>query len=242
MNDWVANAVDRHVEALSEERLPDGKWHPSSIAGPCIRKAVLEKNGVPFTTLPDEQTKRVFRIGHIFHKFVQDAMAGDPEVKLVIPEIEVEIPRLNISGTADALVLKRNGDYELEEIKSIKEAGLSYTLPKEEHTLQAAVYAYGLREEGGIVEGMKLLPLGERLTSIRVIYVSKENMRIVEKVVPYTSALESKMMMRLHELSAADRRYEAFGELPLRLNAFDRSKTWYMNYCPYRSSGKCCGD
>ncbi len=242
MTDWVTDAVDRHVEALEEERLPDGKWHPSSISGPCVRKAVLEKNGVPFVVTPDPQTKRVFRIGHIFHKFVQDAVSKDPNVKLSIPEIDIEIPLWDVVGTADVLVLLKSGSYELIEIKSIKDAGLNYALPKPDHLIQATIYAYALREHGGSVENMKLLPLGERLDSIRVVYVGKETMQIKEKVIKYTPELEASMLSRIDAVLRSDRRFVDSARMPPEIDAFDRSKTWYYNYCPYRGSGVCCGD
>ena len=71
----VEAALDDHVAALEIPRLPDGKWHPSSIFG-CDRKAIYEVRGTTPTNPPNAGSRRTFRIGHIFHSFLQDAVAA----------------------------------------------------------------------------------------------------------------------------------------------------------------------
>lgn len=234
MDDLATKAVDAWVASLEEERVPDGKWHPSSISSPCMRAALFNKQGIEPTNPPDAQTKRIFRIGHIFHQFVQDAIANQPAITLAVPEIKVAHPILEVEGAADLLIYYGNQS-ELVEIKSIKDSGLNYGIPKPEHLMQAGIYTFCLRENGGVTEeGVHIFPLGDMLTRMRFVYVGKETMTIREKVVEYTPELENRILKRIATL----RDYERMGELPLAIP----KDNWYTRYCQYRGSGKCCGD
>lgn len=236
MDDLATKAVDAYVAELEEERVPDGFWHPSSISSPCARAAVMSKQGKEPSNPPDERTKRVFRIGHTFHKFVQDAIAKMDGILIAIPEIEVECPVEGIKGTADMLnMYSPNTGYELVEIKSIKDAGLNYAIPKPEHVIQTGIYGHCLREHGGsAADGTEIFPIGGNLKRIRYVYVGKETMTIREKVVDYTLELEEKAMKRLRSLQM----YEQLGELPRAID----EKHWFRNYCQFKGSGMCCAD
>jgi len=234
LDDLATKAVDAWVKTLEEERQPDGKWHPSSISSPCMRAALLQKQGVEPSNPPNDQTKRVFRIGHIFHEFVQEAISNQPAITLALSEVKVAHPLLEVEGAADMLVAYGMTN-ELIEIKSIKDSGLNYGIPKPEHLMQAGIYTFCLRENGGTTEdGIRILPIGDRLTRMRFVYVGKETMTIREKVVEYTEELEDRILKRIGQL----REYEKMGELPLAI----AKDSWYTRYCQYKGSGNCCGD
>ena len=142
MDNLVADSVDRYIGEQNQDRELDGKWHPSTVSSPCVRNAVLQKNKVPITNPPDDETKRIFMLGKIIHRLIQEAVAKDPDITLVIPEIEVDDEENEVTGEGYILLYNsRTLTYELIEIKSIKSAGVSYGIPKKEHRIQAGIYA-----------------------------------------------------------------------------------------------------
>ena len=238
MDNLVTRSVDRYIREQNQDREPDGKWHPSSVSSPCVRRAVLEKRGVRFSAPPDDETKRIFMMGKIIHKLVQDAVAQDPDVTLVIPEIEVSDPLREVVGQGDILLFNtRTETYELIEIKSIKQQGVRYGIPKQEHRIQAGIYAYILREHGGRTQdGTIIPPLGKALESVRFVYVEKETMVIHERVEDAAEMAEigRNRVIRMQNL---ERNYE-LENLPM----VDNKNYWFRSYCPYRGSGLCCAD
>lgn len=145
----VEGALDKHVAALEEERQPDGYWHPSSLFG-CARKAVYEFLGTPKPAL-DAKTKRIFRIGHETHEFIQTAVAEQGNLVLFLPEVKVVDDELKIKGHADGLGLYADGTWELFEFKTIRDNALKYAkeLPKDDHRKQTVSYVRTLRKFGG---------------------------------------------------------------------------------------------
>lgn len=166
----VEAAVDRYVEELEEARGHDGLWHPSGLFG-CPRKAVYDYLGVDKDE-PDARAKRIFRLGHMLHEFVQTAIAawvdsidpGEDGLVLFLPEVKVVDPELGVKGHADGLGLYADGHWELFEFKSINSNAFKYgDLPKDDHRKQPTLYAGILRRLGGTwkVDGpRRALPVG----------------------------------------------------------------------------------
>ena len=160
----VADALDAHIAATSEDREPDGMYHPSSLFL-CERRAIYAVRGILPSNPPDAKTMRVFRVGHEFHRIVQEAVSGSAvaldegigdsgTTAYVYHEIELHSPRLNLKGSADTVRFYLDDEaeellVEVIEYKSIKEASLKYgkELPKPDHVQQALTYAYILRHE-----------------------------------------------------------------------------------------------
>lgn len=248
-HDVVTKALDEHVAALEEERLPDMRWHPSSL-WTCARSAVMGHRAIPPTNIPDSQAKRVFRIGHMYHALVQEALGLSPDFVNVYAEFGISIDLLGIVGNGDVLVEFGDGHWEVFELKSTK--SLKYT-PKLDHLRQASVYFTAARDFGFEVEDeerpletakegcmtKKMPPLGDKLTAIRLIYLNKQDLEIREYVYEYDPQWRIDIEARINYLdSLADLPLD---ELPL-LNLHDKSVAWYPDYCPYKGSGNCCGD
>lgn len=147
----VAETLDAHVADLEEERLPDGQWHPSSLFG-CERRAVYDFLGTEKEPL-DARTKRVFRMGHIFHELLQDGLTAAVErgdLKAFYPEVKIVDPVRGLKGHADGLALENDDTWTVLEFKSIKSTGFKYGgLPKDDHRKQVAAYVSTLRRYGG---------------------------------------------------------------------------------------------
>lgn len=207
----VADALDRYVEANDSIREPDGLWHPSSISG-CARKAVYTVRGVERSDPPGPKSRRVLFIGSVFHEHAQAALklAAEPLAAEVYTEVRVLIPELNVTGSADQLLIFEDGTAELQEFKTIKEGfarkggGFGFkglTGPKEDHLEQVKCYVYGLRTYGGEADdGRTVPPLGDRLTRVRFTYIEKQTFDTREFVVEWDPAWAGELLGKLNEL------------------------------------------
>ena len=173
---------------MEEPREPDQFWHPSTISSGCYRKAIYEFKGIPKSNPHDVRSSRVFRMGHIIHAFVQDAVMADPLVVVFYPEIKIHSLRLRITGHADGLVGIAS-DLEsairlrewisqgwnpltdddpadpfitwlLLELKSKNSMAFKYVqTPAADHTEQSFMYMKILREEGGVSDDLSQAPV-----------------------------------------------------------------------------------
>jgi len=66
----IESALDAYVLDESEDRPPDGKWHPSSMFG-CERKAIYQVRGVPEDGPISARLRRIFFLGTNFHQITQ---------------------------------------------------------------------------------------------------------------------------------------------------------------------------
>lgn len=252
----VAGALDRYVESLEEERLPDGHWHPSSLFG-CARRAVYDFLGTPKAPI-GARTKRVFRVGHIFHELIQTAVAASPAVKEAYAEVKIVDPVRKIKGHADELILvDEDGEdvWGVLEFKSIKSTGMKYSdLPKDDHRKQVATYCDVLREYGGLVKiqdpaenvynrntteidgelYIVIPPLGD-LARVRFAYVSKDDLEIKEFEQIHTDAKGEWVTNYIKGLEV----HVANGTLPKRLvrltpkGKVSKQRPWPCSYCPF---------
>jgi len=240
----VEEIIDRHVERLHEDREPDGYWHPSSLSN-CLRQAVYELRGTEITNPRDARSRRILRVGHMFHQFVQDAIASDPAVVEFYPEIKLHSERLRVIGSSDGLqslarIVEDGYEvWEVVEFKTINSLSFRYKdLPKPAHKIQAATYMKLLREDGGTVlgESPKVIPpLGDKLTRARLVYLSKDDLKLEEHVVLWTPAKDEEILSRIAVLEE----HRVAGTLPRRLPMVSDKKTgqekrdYLCGYCQY---------
>jgi len=74
------------------KRVRSGLWSPSSF-GRCYRYQVWNRRNEPPTNLPDERALRIFRVGKLFHDFI--------EKELPIHQKEVMVEKDDVLGYAD---------------------------------------------------------------------------------------------------------------------------------------------
>ena len=227
----VTDSVDRYVADLEEERLPDGKWHPSSIASACERQSIYTMRGTEKSNPISTRTKRVFRVGHLMHEFVQAAIESDEDVTSFWPEVSIESEALNITGHADGLLMYADGSFEVLEFKTIKSTAFRYgDLPKPDHIVQVSLYMKVLREHGAVLrDGSQTPPLGDRLKRGRIVYVSKDDLQISEHTILWTAAKDKDIMDRLARLNG----HQADGTLPDRLPMKGAKRHYLCGYCSY---------
>lgn len=244
----VQAALDSYVAEIEEERLPDGRWHPSSLSGECARKAIYAVRGVEPTDPPDERARRVFRVGHVLHEFAQTAVERSPDVEKAYHEIHIDDPELDITGDSDDLVLFKDGTWELQEYKSKNSNSMDFALKKGElperaHVVQAGVYLLVLRRRGGVAKdrdtGLTTIipPLGDALTRARITYLSKDDMRVEEFEVPWDDRAEALIREHLEYLEVY-RQVE--WSLPPRLPLNGKKKHWMCEWKRKDGTGGRC--
>lgn len=202
--------------------------------------------GTEQTNPPDDRAKRVFRVGHLLHEFIQTAITRDQEVVAFYAEVSIYDPDRRIKGHVDGLVKLANGRWIVLEFKTINSNAFKYAdLPKEDHKGQASVYLSVLRDYGGTAEladGTPIVipPMGDELTRATFAYVSKDDLRIEEFTLLWSEGKAEVIDERLRVLEA----HEKAGTLPRRLP--DQVKTnkktgkttvsrhYLCGYCPFR--------
>jgi len=242
----IETYLDEYLFATDDERLPDGYWHPSSMFQ-CDRQAAYNQRGTERTDPKGVGDHRPLVMGKLLHTLMQSAVSHQAESENIAAawhEVKVVIPPLRVKGSADSLLRMADGTYELEEFKSTKLAAVKFAKggfqPKDEHVKQALTYVYGIRyftwyTEHTDAEGDTIRvphdPLGAKLTTARLTYITKDDMGIKEYLYAITPEWEEWFlgyMKKLHESEG--------GVLPARLP----EKTWLCKgYCEWRT--RCWG-
>lgn len=176
------------------------------------------------------------------HEFAQEAIEKDPGVRTFYPEVTIWNPDLNIYGHADGLLQLLDGTWIVIELKTINSMAFRYKdLPKPEHVRQVTSYIETIREFGCLYklrDGTigNVAPLGDKLRAGRIIYISKDDLRIEECHVIYTAAkreelIKSVALLELHRINDTypDR-------LPLVPNKkkTELERDWQCRYCAWQ--------
>jgi hypothetical protein len=193
----AADILDAYIEHLDEERVPDGKFHPSSL-WMCDRQAVMVARGEPQNIKPDAKTKRVFKIGNIIHEFIQEAMAfkyNHEDSHGTQMKSEFLIDEQYLTGHGDdvlfvqwltedeeAVVYEYKSTRNLSKVRKDKKANTH-------HIKQGATYCAGLAAAG------------TKVKELHVVYFEKTNLDIEEFVYPYDPAWRDEVDRKIADLA-----------------------------------------
>jgi CRISPR/Cas system-associated exonuclease Cas4 (RecB family) len=227
----ISGAMDAHIEQLETPRLPDGKWHPSSLYG-CDRKALYEIRATVPSDERDPSSKRALRQGHIYHEFIQEAVANTAGLP-VYDEVKIYSPDLNLTGSVDGVIMLSPDEAQVLEYKTTKAWGFKkLDGPKEDHIGQTKAYVYCLRKYGGIRrDGEVIPPLGDKLKSVRFAYICKDDFAIKEYVLQYDPSWDEEVESRVGALAS----FQETGKLPERLTGSGGKRNWLCGYCPFET-------
>ena len=194
----LSKVIDNYIRNKPNFR-DNSFWHGSD-AGMCARKRTYKRQGLSGEAF-DDRTLRVFEVGHMFHFWLQDLL--NKQRVLLSCEEELKDTELNYLGHYDALV-KIDDRLILYDFKTVNSMAFQYYMREgfpPYHKMQLASYCYFLRRQ---------FP---ELTEMRMLYVSKDDLRVEEVEIPYTQELEDKV---LKELEILNKNWEK-GELPPRI-------------------------
>lgn len=258
----VTSALDARVRAEFEEREPDGYWHPSSLFG-CLRQAIYASRGAEVTDERDVRSKRILRVGHQFHEYIQGAVNADPRVLAAFDEVKIVDEGRKIKGSLDHFVVMWTGSLEemprvepgyfvrypeplwewvrqglarveILEYKTISDYAFKYKdLPKADHVGQLSVYLSVLGVMGGVAGDGTVIPPMEARG--RIAYVSKNDLLIEEYTVLLTQGKERQILERVAYLDS----YAADGtalppRLPDEVKKGKTTRAFLCGYCPYQ--------
>ena len=259
----ITDTIDAHILAAKETREgPQTHWYPSSMGG-CDRQALLKRAGEPQPPL-DTTSLRTFWMGDTVHAALQgvlDKSMGNG-YKVLGHELRVRDEEYHVSGRLDTLLERPDGDTELVEWKSIRSTAFKKDLPKPEHVLQLAVYGTfpASRDLG---EGDEKTTLFYKIPDVgRIVYWSKDDAQVAEYEIVFTAEIRQYVKDSLRRLDNILAEYETNGTLPPPIAGeqvmedgvekyFLRGpkkgmpvikESWRIRYCPFKGSGKCCGD
>ena len=191
-----------------KDRIRSGKFSPSSFGG-CLRKQYWNRKDEPKTNDVDARTLRVFRVGTMFHEFIQNLMKTDDT------ELEVKIETDDVCGYADMVTPD-----EVIELKSQHSRAFWYMAKsnksifdqKPDHVMQVCYYA---------------LQLGRKWA--RLVYISKDDLCIEEYKIELTDALITKVEGELDDLN----KYWVKDELPPAKQRLYKQKDGTYKECGY---------
>lgn len=243
----------RYLEE-NDTHVNEGYWYPSQMFF-CDRSAVLQHAGVKENPKDDMSLRRLW-LGNKIHEAIQEIHP----FKVIGHEVRVRNDEVMVSGKMDTLSITDDGILEVQEYKSINSRSFSYQdLPKQEHVLQVGIYLlFGSEcpdaDKLFLTEcptckstksHIRMMP-----TQGRLIYISKDDLRISEFIITMTAAMETAIRSKLADLESAYQKYLAIKELPDKLPLQKKKirgkevtqKAWQTRYCGFRGTGQCCGD
>ncbi len=183
IQEMIDKALSREQESR-KGRKRSGKWSPSSF-GKCYRAQIYNRLNMSITNPPDSRILRVFKVGKMFHDFV--------EYYIPHREKEVVCEKDDIFGYADIVTQDSVIDLKSQHSKAfwyMKKETYNIAEEKKTNWLQVACYAWILkkkycklvfisRDDLSIMPYTMptekwLKPLGEELTKLRIYWGDKE--------------------------------------------------------------------
>lgn len=194
----IRPAIDEYLAKKRAEIRDYGDYWSASSAGYCMRKVYMERAKIPNVQKDDDERKtRVFEAGHIFHQWLQ-GITKDSGLSIA-QEIELQDEKLMIRGHVDDLVLVDDKlllyDYKTAHSKSFdyaKGRPMSHY-----HRMQVGTYMYLLREGAAAPKEDDDFYAKAEITELkeaRVMSISKDDLRMLEKELVWTSGLELEIM------------------------------------------------
>jgi hypothetical protein len=96
----LAEIVDDYIAKKREAEKRDNSKFRVSDAGRCHLMRYWKRLGIPASDQPDTRTQRVFEVGHVFHRWIQDVI----QMKGLLEEMEYRVEDEHMIGHIDAIV------------------------------------------------------------------------------------------------------------------------------------------
>ncbi len=214
----LVGLLDHYLEENNEER--ENKGFNASDMGGCFLKRYWKREGKKFDA-PNARKLRVFEVGHIVHKFLQDVAKTGKNIKVLECETELELDGF-MFGHPD-LLIEHNGKLILYDIKTVHSRKFHYSVnprngnAKDDLNYIAQLHTYALMLE-------KKYP---RLTDCRILYVSKDDLSMAEKSYPFTEAARTRVKSEIDQIKMMWDKKEEPKPIP--------QEDWECGYCVYQA-------
>lgn len=191
----IRPAIDAYLLEKSKEVRSYGDYWSASSAGYCMRKVIFDRLKVPHVK-EDARKTRVFEVGHVFHRWLQD-ITKDSGLSIA-QEVELQDEDLMIRGHFDDLILVDN-NLILYDYKTQNSRAFSYKRPEMSHyhKLQLGTYMYMLRKSkkpySYTEDEREQYFTTDQLSEARILKLSKDDLRMSEEQLLWTPALEKEV-------------------------------------------------
>jgi hypothetical protein len=233
-----------------EETLGKGitSWRSSGL-GTCMRGRYLDRllSGTGIKPEHDPRTLRVFEIGNQVEDWLMNSLKKQNQYQLY-QQVELEDSEYNLTGHLDGYLVENptekiveGGDLAKEtivECKSKNSKAFWYMDKKGEgaqvhHKMQLHTYLYMMNKHGGkLPDGTVIPPRSGKLTEGRILYVSKDDMAMLEYPV-YLNDTELEKMWK-YELDTLNRCWKDRTAPPA-----PEKGSWQEKYCKFCEAGLC---
>lgn len=235
-NTGIRPVVDAYLQKKSEEERNYGNYWSASSAGYCMRLNIMRRLKVPpVPEIADSAARtRVFESGHIFHEWMQ-RITKNAGISIA-QEVELQDEELMIRGHFDDLVLV-NGMTHFEEeeqggvsaqekhlilydYKTAHSASFKYAKGRpisRYHKMQLATYMYMLRNrhlDYNPAHGDGRWISTDDLAEARILSISKDDLRMDEKQLMWSEALQKEIVGYWSTLNGYWKAYQEKGVLP----------------------------
>ena len=202
MQNMINEALLKEQEER-KDRKGSGKWKPSML-GRCYRAHYWARKGEQQTNPPDERTLRVFKVGHLFHDFVQGFI---PDA-----QTEIEVADDDFYGFAD--VVGQDCVYDIKSQHSrafwyMEKKGFDIAKEKYTNWLQVMLYCRLLKKPKGVL-----------------VFVSKDDLCIAEYA-DFLSKWDAELDKEINTLNGF---WKSDKLPPAEARAYNGKECEYCNY------------
>lgn len=219
-------------------------WRSSGL-GTCMRGRFLDRllSGSGIKPQHDARTLGVFEVGNQIETWMMENLKKQKEYQ-VVQQVELFDPELNLSGHLDAVLYKEDAKHNctephIVECKSKQSKSFWYMDKKKEgamihHKMQLHSYLYMLNKYGGKSPDMNFSakPFNDQLTKGSIVYVSKDDMAMLEYVV-YLDDPELEKMWK-YEINTLNDAWNKQIAPPA-----PEKGSWQEKYCQFCQVGLC---
>jgi len=211
-NHTIQSILDNYLDKQRKsEKRDNSKWHISDM-GHCLLKRFWKRKGIEGTPL-EPRTMRVFEVGRVIHKFIQDMLKKEG----VLVEAEGEVNKGDLLGHYDAIV--QYGDkkvlYDFKTVHSNKFHYLKKGERDRHYILQVLTYLMLLQEKYS------------DLKEARILYISKDDMCLDELTYVLTDDYK-------REIESEIKRLDDYWKKDIGPPANPPEK-WSCRYCQYEA-------
>ncbi len=245
----IIGYLNKDLREQNELDVQDNSVLRASGMGTCFRQRWYKLRDFEGIDL-DDRSLRVFAVGHKVHEFIQDSIQR--QGAMVAKEGTV-VTKGKIKGHFDALIAPMGladlpegsdgSDMILYDIKTQHSKAFHYMKTQDvkiNHKMQLWTYCKGIRENGYILyfkDGVQVSHPGEGveerkfpplpgLVDCRMLYVSKDDLVLEEKPIPYTPESERLVMAEIAKLDLLMPQETEPEPVPMQ--------DWECKYCPFR--------
>lgn len=242
------------VELVSQRIADDKKekeyasWRASSM-GKCLREHYYRRLGVKPTSPPDERKDRVFKVGDIFHEWIQnmvlDSMGKEVfkhgEIVAVEVEKELSSSKWDNAGRCDLLIMFADGYLILIDIKTINSRAFWHLENSHKNVKDKFPQYWVQLGDYMLMSKLSGVPVDEG----RILLVSKDDLMMKEVTYLLTEELEERVKSELSTLNQhwADKTLPPCTCNQLYLDKNGKSSG--PKYCSYRdpdTPSQCCNE